>query len=426
MYEPKAQVYIYRSLFLIFFASCALFVYNLFYGNSDLWQLYSKYYVASVVVYLWFLFFLLFRAEYVERSNNKQKAFTYNGERIAVIMPCYNEPPELLLKALQSVYRCNGNKEIIIVDDGSMNGIQENLGRIERFPGLEVHYLQVNKGKRHALHAAIKNLTADAKYIVTIDSDTVLDKDALIRIVEPLKRPGVGAASGDVRLLNEKQNLLTRMIGAYYWKSLNIQRKAQSGLGMVGCCSGCLASYRRDLMDSIIDLFLNQTFMGERCTYSEDRHLTNLVLKNGYKVVFEPSAISYTNTPHTVRAFLRQQLRWRRGYIRESTYTLTFAWKTQPILFFELIFWDLTVPFASFAFMLTGLLSIVLHPLFFAQFMLPSWIAYSLLRNFPLVIRARDKIPGLLIFIGFYEFVLYWQYIYALFTLKNKSWITRG
>jgi cellulose synthase/poly-beta-1,6-N-acetylglucosamine synthase-like glycosyltransferase len=197
-------------------------------------------------------------------------------------------------------------------------------------------------------------------------------------------------------------------------------------MGFVGCCSGCLAAYRRDLMDAIIDDFVNQTFMGEKCTYSEDRHLTNLVLKNGYKVVFQPEAISYTNTPHTLRGFLRQQLRWRRGYIRESTYTLTFAWRTQPILFLELIFWDLTVPFASFAFMLTGLISIVSNPLFFVQYMVPSWIAYSLLRNFPLVVRAKDKIPGLLIFIGFYEFILYWQYIYALFTLKNKSWITRG
>ena len=150
-----------------------------------------------------------------------------------------------------------------------------------------MHYFSENKGKREALHYAVKNLIDDdVEFVVTIDSDTVLEGDALIRVVEPLKSPRIGAATGNVLLLNESQNLLTRMIGTYYWVGLNIYKQAQSVIRSVVCCSGCLAAYRAPLLREIIDEFASQRFLGERCTHSEDRHLTNLVLREGYDVVY--------------------------------------------------------------------------------------------------------------------------------------------
>jgi cellulose synthase/poly-beta-1,6-N-acetylglucosamine synthase-like glycosyltransferase len=121
-------------------------------------------------------------------------------------------------------------------------------------------------------------------YVVTIDSDTVLAKNALIKLVEAFDDGRVGVVTGNVLLLNEKQNLLTRMIAAYYMSSLAIYKRSQSTFGFVTCCSGCIAAYRGKVIASIIDEFVNQKFAGEPCTFSEDRHLTNLVLRDGYKV----------------------------------------------------------------------------------------------------------------------------------------------
>jgi len=78
-----------------------------------------------------------------------------------------------------------------------------------------------------------------------------------------------------VLLLNERQNLLTRMVGTYYWVGLNIYKQAQSVIRSVVCCSGCLAAYRASLLREMIDEFAGQRFLGEPCTHSEDRHLTN-------------------------------------------------------------------------------------------------------------------------------------------------------
>lgn len=330
-----------------------------------------------------------------------------------------------MVNAVKSVVRAKGNKEIIIIDDGSTNNIRGVIEKLTREHGVKTHYFDRNKGKRHALHFAITNLISESKFIVTIDSDTILDENALVRVVEPLKTPDIAAATGDVRLLNERQNWLTRMIGTYYWIGLNIYKKAQSSQGMVVCCSGCLAAYKTEVIKEIIDTFVNQEFLGEKCTHSEDRHLTNLVLQRGFDVVYVPKAISYTETPATIKGFLKQQMRWKRGYIRESIFTLTHAWKHKKLLFLQILFWDLTAPFFSFGMRLAIVWIILTQPLFFLTVVLPSWVIFMVVRYIFVFQYARDKIPGLFLYMIFYEVFLYWMYIYALFTVKNKSWITR-
>ena len=56
---------------------------------------------------------------------------------------------------------------------------------------------------------------------------------------------------------------------------------------------------------------------------------------------------------------------------------------------------------------------------------LPSWIMLLFVRYIFVPLRATRKIPGLLLYMFFYEFCLYWLNLWALFTVKNKSWVTR-
>jgi len=341
-------------------------------------------------------------------------------------MPCYNESAALLYKSIRSVILADGEKQILVIDDGSTDARTKQLLMVfAKKTNVKIHFFECNKGKRHAIHYAIKNMLDDAEFVVTIDSDTVLDKKAITEIIKPFADPRVGAASGDIRLLNEKQNILTRMIGAYYWIGLHIYKKAQSSIGIVVCCSGCLSAYRANLLKNIIDEFVNQKFFGEPCTHSEDRHLTNLILKGRHHVKFVPEAISYTETPATLKGFLKQQQRWKRGYIRESIYTLTYAWKTRPVLFFEILLWELTIPFFSFGLMLALVVTVFTSPMFFLTAILPAWVIFMFVRYTPMLFFGGRKIPGLLVYMFFYDIFLYWQSIYALFTVRNKRWMTR-
>ena len=226
-------------------------------------------------------------------------------------------------------------------------------------------------------------------------------------------------------LLNERQNLLTRMIGTYYWVGLNIYKQAQSVIRSVVCCSGCLAAYRASLLREVIDEFAGQRFLGQSCTHSEDRHLTNLVLKRGYDVVYVAEAVSWTETPATVRGFLRQQRRWKRGYIRESIYTLSYAWLVKKLLWLQVLLWDLNAPFLAFGMRIGLIVLVFTNPALFLTAILPGWVVMLLIRYSFVPLRARDKLLGLFLYMFFYEGCLYWLNLWALFTVRNRSWVTR-
>lgn len=415
-----ALKFLYLLLCFILLLALILFLVQMFSNNEAVWRGYTQVYLCLLFVYTWYVFVLLFLNDFKRIKYPK-----YKNEMISVLVPCFNEKPDLLINALTSVINARGNKEVIIVDDGSTNNVKSAIKKSAKENKIKAHYFLNNQGKRHALHYAVTKLISKSQFVVTIDSDTILDKNALIRVVEPLKLDKIGASTGDVRLLNEYENWLTRMIGTYYWIGLQIYKKAQSSRGMVACCSGCLAAYKTNLITGIIDDFVNQEFLGEKCTHSEDRHLTNLILKKGYDVVYVENAISYTETPSTIKGFLKQQMRWKRGYVRESLYTLTHAWKNKKMLFLQILFWDLTAPFLSFGMRLAVVYSILTQPLFFLAFVLPGWLAFMFARYIFVFLYAKEKIIGLFIYMVFYEVFLYWMFIYALFTVKNKSWITR-
>ncbi len=393
------------------------------YGTSvRFWLGFTTVYLLMLVAYTIYLFVLLFLHDLRPRTYP-----AYAGEKVAVVIPCFNEDPELVEESIRTVLASDARMQVIVIDDGSTNGVQAHLRELAEELPLSLHEFPENRGKREALHHAVtRMLDDDVEFVVTIDSDTVLEREALARVVEPLLAPGIGASTGNVLLLNERQNLLTRMVGTYYWVGLNIYKQAQSVIRSVVCCSGCLAAYRAPLLRDLIDEFAGQRFLGEPCTHSEDRHLTNLVLKRGYDVVYVAEAVSWTETPSTVRGFLRQQRRWKRGYIRESIYTLTYAWRRKKLLFLQILLWDLTAPFLSFGLRLALAVTVFTRPSLVVTTILPSWIALLLVRYIFVPLRARDKLLGLFVYMLFYEGCMYWLNLWALFTVKNRSWVTRA
>jgi hyaluronan synthase len=417
----RAQTALYVALFVILAGSGLLFLSQ--YGSSvRFWLGFTTVYLLMLVAYTLYLFVLLFLHDVRPRTYP-----TYDGGKIAVLIPCFNEEPELVEESIRTVLACEGRLQVIVIDDGSQNGVQARLRELASELPLALHEFPENRGKREALHHAVTYmLDDDVAFVVTIDSDTVLDRHALVRVVEPLLDPRIGAATGNVLLLNERQNLLTRMVGTYYWVGLNIYKQAQSVIRSVVCCSGCLAAYEATLLRGIVDEFAGQRFLGEACTHSEDRHLTNLVLKRGYDVVYVADAVSWTETPATVRSFLRQQRRWKRGYIRESIYTLTYAWRRKRLLFLQVLLWDLTAPFLSFGLRLAILATLFTRPELLVTVILPSWILLLLVRYSLVPLRAPDKLLGLFVYMLFYEACMYWLNLWALFTVRNKSWVTRG
>ncbi len=409
------------GIFAVILCSLLMLGYFLYTGDEEMWGYFLLIPLVLYIAHSWFLMIAL-----CYRDFRKPKYPLYAGERISVIMPCYNEEPELLKKAVESVLAAEGNKEIILVNDGSTNKIRKTMHMLHRrYDEVRLIEYQQNKGKRIAIWHAVKKLDLLSQFIVCLDSDTIIDKQALLRIVEPLKDKRIGASTGNILVLNEKQNWITKINAAYYWTGLNIYKQAQSVFGSVACCSGCLSAYRADVTKRVIDEFINERFFGELCTHSEDRHLTNLVLREGWRIVYVPEAISYTETPSTIKGFINQQKRWKRGFLRESVYALTFTWHTHPILFLWILLWDIGLPFLIFGAKIILVTTIITHPAFFLTTVVPVWLTWTAIRYMIVIFRAPSKLLGVLAFSFFSEIVLYWLTLYALVTIKNRNWVTR-
>jgi hyaluronan synthase len=220
--------------------------------------------------------------------------------------------------------------EVVVVNDGSDDETTTVLQLAQRgYPNLKIITLPKNVGKRHAMAAGIKETTSDV--IVVIDSDTLVDKNSVRLLVRSFADPSVAAVSGLTNILNEDASMLTRVQALIYEISFRIHKSAESALGSVTCCPGCFSAYRRERILPLLDEWSTQTFLGRETIFGDDRALTMLLLREGWKVYFDPEAIAHTEAPEKIRGYLRQQLRWKKSWIQQGLRACRFMWRRPPL-----------------------------------------------------------------------------------------------
>jgi hyaluronan synthase/N-acetylglucosaminyltransferase len=369
-----------------------------------------------------------------QHRTSWKEEFTDYQPNVWVIVPVYNEDPYVLERCLRSIYRQKYKQlKIVVVDDGSVN-VAEHEKTYAKFNGgrLKVIEEAINCGKRHAQKVGFDAVKADprfpAKVVVTVDSDTILrDRHAIRTLVQRFRDPQVGAVTGDVRVENASVNLLTRLISCRYWMAFHQERAAQSLFGVMMCCSGPFAAYRASELEAVEDEYVTQRFLGRLCTFGDDRHLTNLFLRRGNKVVFEDKARAFTHVPEDLKQYLSQQLRWSKSFYREATVTVRFMRHRHPYLAVDLIL-QLVLPF-----MLMGALgSVVVRSITQSAGLLWHYalivLAISFIRCLYGMIRNRDW--KYMLFTGYGLFVhiplLIPIRLVALATLGRTHWGTRN
>src|SRR5690606_29283273 len=118
--------------------------------------------------------------------------------------------------------------QIISVDDGSTDDTWNWMQKAKQELGerLSVYRQPENKGKRHALYRGFTIGKGDV--FVTIDSDSVVKKDTLRNLVSPfVTNKKCGAVAGNVRVLNNKDAVIPRMLNVSFVFSFEFIRSAQ-------------------------------------------------------------------------------------------------------------------------------------------------------------------------------------------------------
>ncbi len=251
---------------------------------------------------------------------------------IAIVMPSFNEQEAIgdSLRSLLALEYPREKLELIAVNDGSTDDTLAEMQRVAAESAGRVRVIDFpeNRGKRAAMAAGIRASVAEV--IVFVDSDSVVEPDALRKLVQPLADPRIGAVCGHANVLNLRESWLTRMQAVRYFVAFRVVKAAESVFNAVTCCSGCFSAYRREAILPRMEWWESQRFLGVESTFGDDRSLTNCVLRD-WRVVYEKRAVSHTIVPASFRAFVTQQTRWKRSWTRESLLVARFIWRKHPV-----------------------------------------------------------------------------------------------
>ncbi|WP_079166343.1 bifunctional polysaccharide deacetylase/glycosyltransferase family 2 protein [Streptomyces oceani] len=256
------------------------------------------------------LFLVLFARAHVRRLERFRPGAPWLREvnqPITVLIPAFNEEAGIESTIRSLLGSQHVRLQIIVIDDGSTDRTSQ-LAAAVRDPRVTV-VRQPNSGKAAALNTGLAHAQHDL--VVMVDADTVFDPEAMYRLIQPLAHPAVGAVSGNTKVGNRRR-LLGRWQHLEYVFGFNLDRRMFEVLECMPTVPGAIGAFRRDALMGIGGV--------SEDTLAEDTDLTMALWRAGWRVVYEESAIAWTEVPGSLRQLWRQRYRWCFG-------TLQAMWK---------------------------------------------------------------------------------------------------
>lgn len=333
---------------------------------------------------------------------------------ITILAPAHNEEKSIRAATQNLLELDYSELEVIVINDGSTDRTLEELREAFRLRRVRAVYiaqaasalvrglyrsdvdprlLVVDKepggSKADAVNAGLN--AATAPYVCVVDADSVLERDALLRIMAPVladpKR--VVCVGGIVRVLNGSEmeggqlrrvRLPRKPLQAIqvveYLRAFLIGREAWAQGNMQMIISGAFGVFRSDLLRAVGGY--RSAAIGEDFDVVARFHRYLLERNEDYQIRFVPDPVCWTEVPSDMRSLGRQRARWQKGL-------LDVLWTNRDMLFqprygrigcFALPYlwiFELLAPVIELGGMVTILLAALLGVLsqeFFLQFLL--------------------------------------------------------
>lgn len=280
--------------------------------------------LSSIINTYWFLFFIempryyileyivigamLFR--YKSIRNEKELArflLLRENPLVSILVPGKNEGKHIfkLVKTLkEQTYR---NYELIVVDDGSDDDTKLICNDLVKV-GILQHYLRLETRGGKAGASNYGATMAKGKYIICLDADSSLDRDAIEKILIPFYMDSkVKAVGGCVKVRNCDDTICTSLQAVEYLKRIQVGRIVTSRLGIYHIISGAFGAFDTKVMKEVGFWDIGPGLDGD---------LTQKFRKAGYKVKFAHDAICMTNVPTKWSKLYHQRIRWSRSLVR--------------------------------------------------------------------------------------------------------------
>jgi len=263
-----------------------------------------------------------------------------NVPLVSVLVPAWNEEIGIL-KTLRSIVNTQYSAlEIIIINDGSSDNTHRLVSKFiqdyeqkttsksklppERLPAT-IKYLKLpNGGKAIALNHGLR--IANGEIVVTLDADSVMDKDMITNMLRRFTDSRVAAVAGNVIVGNRKKpiELLQQL---EYLQGFCFKR-ADSNFNAVHIIGGAAAAYRKEALEAVGGFDPN--------IITEDVEISTRLLAAGYKTRYASNAVVYTEGPSDWKSLCSQRLRWKFGrlltYSKHRTLVFSASKQHNPYL----------------------------------------------------------------------------------------------
>lgn len=248
--------------------------------------------------FLWVLILL--------NSSSERKFKNVKLPNISLVIPAYNEEigiEKTIISVLNLKYP--GKIQIIVVDDGSSD---KTLELANKFKSKIEIISQKNSGKAAAVNAGIALTKYDFVGVIDADSEvsTSSVKNSMKYFFQSDKTDSIGAVISKMKPSNESNNLLER-IQLIEYMMVGLIRSMSASIRLLHLTPGVLSIYRKEILDKLGGFDHNNL--------TEDFEIGVRVRKLGYLIEYAHNSEVYTNTPNNFSIFLKQRIRWSRGFI---------------------------------------------------------------------------------------------------------------
>lgn len=420
---------------VIIYLSCVL-IFTTLYILSFRLDWFLQFGLYGVVMLLYFLIQII-------SSRYNRKFYSNMGKidckNVILLVVGHRENSEYWEKCLESILLLDPStplEAVYIVVDGDEEEDKKMYQQAVSFFTQKDYDFKLNinhvykRGKRGVMAYGFNKIRFDYYHIleseidvVVTDSDTILEKNSLIKLEECLRSdPRNGCATGSLYVFNTS-SLLCKIINIRYKYAFDFERSCASYYGCMSCCSGPLSIYKLSTLDNLLlQKFVDQSIGGVKCEPGDDRHLTNLVMAKGYLSRQTEFAIAGTEAPETLFRYILQQMRWNRSFYRELKWQIKCIPLQSSMLFFMSIY-ELLFPYFVAIF--------VMYSLFYSKH--TNFTLYSIFISLGVIV-CKSIILSLclcknFLLFSFFYYLLYFSIllplkIFSFFTVLNNSWVT--
>ena len=233
---------------------------------------------------------------------------------VSVLIPAYDEAKVIAATVARVLESIDVRLEVIVIDDGSADGTGDTVATaFADEPRVRLLRL-ANGGKARALNQGLT--LANGDIVIALDADTQFEPLTLARLARWFTDPALGAVAGNAKVGN-RNNLATRWQALEYITAQNLERRALSWFDAITVVPGAIGAWRMAALKACGGYPAD--------TLAEDQDLTIAIQRQGWRVIYDQTAIAWTEAPETFGALMKQRYRWAFG-------TLQCLWKHRAIL----------------------------------------------------------------------------------------------